>query len=72
MAKSKIHQVLLKKNQLLFEEDKAVPFTTGVDEDFEEHHWIPWFAWEYLGKPEELTIHVFPGDVRHHFPIPKE
>lgn len=65
MAKSKIHQIMLKKAESIGG-DRTVLFD---DPTTEEAYFLSKESWEKLGSPEEVTIHVFPGDVRHHFPV---
>ena len=68
MGKAKIHQVMLEK----VSEDtdfEMIAFRTIKDHDIYEVYKMNFASWEYLGRPDQITIHVFPGDVRHHFPV---
>lgn len=67
MARGKMRQVVLKKAEHQTFPD-VVMFRLE-DKSTDETYWMPSENWENLGKPEEITIHVFPGDVRSSFPL---
>lgn len=68
MAKTKIHQIVLKKAESLGG-DRTVLFDNP---ESEEAYFLNTDSWKRLGEPEQVTVHVFPGDVSHHFPVPKD